>query len=125
MSNFWEELQKPIFALAPMEDVTDTSFREVVAGISSPEYLDILYTEFTSVDGMNHPKGKIRVGERLIVSESERKLLKQKNIRLAAENYLEENDIISAHRFDIIAVVKGEKFEIEHFEDAFYPFDVL
>lgn len=85
MSNFWEELQQPIFALAPMEDVTDTSFREVVAGISAAEYLHVLYTEFTSVDGMNHPKGKIRVGERLIVSESERELLRQKNIRLVAQ----------------------------------------
>ncbi|MEI8114436.1 MAG: tRNA-dihydrouridine synthase [Bacteroidia bacterium] len=85
MVNFWETLQKPIFALAPMEDVTDTSFREIVAGLAIPEYLQILYTEFTSVDGMNHPKGKIRVGERLLVSESEKALLKQKNIRLIAQ----------------------------------------
>jgi tRNA-dihydrouridine synthase len=85
MSNFWNELQKPIFALAPMEDVTDTSFREVVARLADPKYLSILYTEFTSVDGMNHPVGKIRVGERLIVSESERQLLKQKNIKLIAQ----------------------------------------
>jgi len=85
MPNFWDELQKPIFALAPMEDVTDTSFREIVAGISDPQYLSILYTEFTSVDGMNHPIGKVRVGERLIVSESERQLLKQKNIKLIAQ----------------------------------------
>lgn len=85
MSNFWDEIQKPIFALAPMEDVTDTSFREIVARLADPKYLSILYTEFTSVDGMNHPVGKIRVGERLIVSESERQLLKQKNIKLIAQ----------------------------------------
>lgn len=85
MTNFWKTLPKPIFALAPMEDVTDTSFREIVAGLANPRYLHILYTEFTSVDGMNHPKGKIRVGERLIVSESEKHLLKQKNIRLIAQ----------------------------------------
>lgn len=85
MSNFWNELQKPIFALAPMEDVTDTSFREVVAGLADPKYLSILYTEFTSVDGMSHPVGKIRVGERLIVSESERQLLRKKNIKLIAQ----------------------------------------
>lgn len=85
MTNFWKELPKPIFALAPMEDVTDTSFREVVARLSDPQYLHILYTEFTSVDGMNHPVGKQRVGERLIVSESERLILKQKNIRLVAQ----------------------------------------
>jgi len=85
MSNFWETLQNPFFALAPMEDVTDTSFREVIARIADPQFLQILYTEFTSVDGMNHPVGKIRVGERLFVSESERELLKQKNIRLIAQ----------------------------------------
>ncbi len=50
---------------------------------------------------------------------------KQKNMRLAAENFLEENQITLPVRFDIIAVVKGEKFEIEHIEDAFYPFDAL
>ena len=85
MSNFWNELQTPIFALAPMEDVTDTSFREIVAGLADPKYLSILYTEFTSVDGMNHPVGKIRVGERLIVSESERQMLRKKNIKLIAQ----------------------------------------
>ena len=85
MLNFWEKLDNPIFALAPMEDVTDTSFREVVAGISNSKHLHILYTEFTSVDGMNHPVGKIRVGERLVVSESEKALLKQKNIKLIAQ----------------------------------------
>lgn len=85
MTNFWKDLQKPIFALAPMEDVTDTSFREVVARLSDPQILHILYTEFTSVDGMSHPVGKKRVGERLIVSESERQILKQKNIKLIAQ----------------------------------------
>lgn len=85
MANFWESLLTPIFALAPMEDVTDTVFREIVAGVSDPRYLHILYTEFTSVDGMNHPIGKIRVEERFIVNASERKLLKEKNIRLIAQ----------------------------------------
>ena len=85
MSHFWRLLPKPFFALAPMEDVTDTVFREIVAGLADPAYLHILYTEFTSVDGMNHLVNKIRVGERLLVNESERKLLKQKNIRLVAQ----------------------------------------
>jgi putative endonuclease len=48
---------------------------------------------------------------------------KQRNIRLAAEYFVEENQITLPARFDIIAVVKGDKFEIEHIEDAFYPFD--
>lgn len=85
MTNFWNALPKPIFALAPMEDVTDTSFRELVARISDDRHLHILYTEFTSVDGMNHAIGKQRVRERLIVSETEKQILKQKNIRLVAQ----------------------------------------
>jgi len=85
MPNFWQLLPKPFFALAPMEDVTDTVFREVVAGISDPDFLQVLYTEFASVDGLNHPVGKINVGHRLLVSETERLLLKQKNIRLVVQ----------------------------------------
>ena len=48
---------------------------------------------------------------------------KQKNIRIAADYYMIDNDLSIPARFDIIAVVKTDKFEIEHFEDAFYPFD--
>jgi putative endonuclease len=48
---------------------------------------------------------------------------KQHNIRIAAEHFVAEKGIILPARFDIIAVVKGAKFEIEHIEDAFYPFD--
>jgi nifR3 family TIM-barrel protein len=85
MKNFWQEIEKPIMALAPMEDVTDTSFRELVARISEPGCLHVLFTEFTAVDGMNHPIGKKRVAERLVASESERLILKEKGIRLVAQ----------------------------------------
>ncbi|MHA7109346.1 tRNA dihydrouridine synthase [Sunxiuqinia elliptica] len=85
MSNFWNEIEGPILALAPMEDVTDTSFRELVAQLSEPGCLHLLFTEFTAVDGMNHPVGKKRVSERLIVSDSERAILKEKGIRLIAQ----------------------------------------
>ena len=68
---------------------------------------------------------KTRTSDQMAYPEQAVGKSKQKNIRLAAENYLEENDVILPHRFDIIAVVKGDKFEIEHFEDAFYPFDTL
>lgn len=108
MTNFWENLQKPLFALAPMEDVTDTSFREVVAGLADPRYLQILYTEFTSVDGMNHPVGKIRVGERLLVSNSERNILKEKGIRLIAQIWGRKPELF--HR---IAREITEEFEFD------------
>ncbi|MEX2405171.1 MAG: tRNA-dihydrouridine synthase [Candidatus Paceibacterota bacterium] len=47
--NFWEQLEKPIFALAPMADVTDAAFREMFATYGAP---DVFWTEFVSADGL-------------------------------------------------------------------------
>jgi tRNA-dihydrouridine synthase len=68
-----------------MEDVTDTVFREIVMGMSMPGKLHVVFTEFTSVEGMNHPVGRERVSERLIVNNSERKLLQKMGIKLVAQ----------------------------------------
>jgi len=46
---FWGNLKKPFFALAPMADVTDFAFREVVSKYSKP---DVMFTEFVSCDGL-------------------------------------------------------------------------
>ncbi len=85
MDNFWQHIKSPVFSLAPMEDVTDTVFREIVLGISAPAKLHVVFTEFTSVEGMNHPDGRERVSERLIVNDSERKLLTEKSVKLVAQ----------------------------------------
>ncbi|MCE1199973.1 MAG: tRNA-dihydrouridine synthase [Marinilabiliales bacterium] len=85
MNNFWQQLPKPFFLLAPMEDVTDTVFREVVARVSDPHLLPVLYTEFASVDGLSHPVGKKSVGQRLIINPSEKELRREQNIRLVAQ----------------------------------------
>ncbi|QIA07719.1 tRNA dihydrouridine synthase [Draconibacterium halophilum] len=85
MNNFWQDFKSPVFSLAPMEDVTDTVFREIVMGMAAPEKLHLVFTEFTSVEGMNHPVGRERVSERLIVNDSERALLKKLNIKIIAQ----------------------------------------
>lgn len=85
MSNFWKEFSGPVFSLAPMEDVTDTVFREIVLGMAAPGKLNVVFTEFTSVEGMNHPVGRTRVSERLIVNESERDWLQKMNVKLVAQ----------------------------------------
>jgi putative endonuclease len=47
---------------------------------------------------------------------------KQKSIIFAADGYLKKFNIDKESRFDIITIIKsGEKFEIDHIEDAFYP----
>lgn len=85
MNNFWQNFNGPVFSLAPMEDVTDTVFREIVMRMSDPGKLNVVFTEFTSVEGMNHPVGRERVSERLMVNNSERQLLKEQNIKLVAQ----------------------------------------
>lgn len=68
-----------------MEDVTDTVFREVILSVSSPEKLQVLFTEFTSVDGLCHPKGREAVIHRLRVNQTERELLKKSGSALVAQ----------------------------------------
>lgn len=47
--NFWKKLKKPFFCLAPMADVTDVSFRSILAKYGKP---DVTWTEFVSADGI-------------------------------------------------------------------------
>lgn len=47
--NFWRGLEKPIMALAPMDGVTDTVFRQIVCTVGKP---DVLFTEFVPVDAI-------------------------------------------------------------------------
>jgi nifR3 family TIM-barrel protein len=49
---FWEKLNKPIFVLAPMADVTDCAFRTLINKYGKP---DVFWTEFVSADGLAHP----------------------------------------------------------------------
>ena len=46
---------KPLFMLAPMDDVTDSVFRRIVASTAAP---DVFYTEFVNVDGLQSPGRK-------------------------------------------------------------------
>lgn len=85
MPSFWNDLKNPGFLLAPMEDVTDTTFREIVLRLSHPDYLQVLYTEFTNTDGLCHPIGRDKVKSRLLVNSSEQLLLKEKNVKLVAQ----------------------------------------
>ncbi|WP_207695313.1 dihydrouridine synthase [Enterococcus sp. DIV0212c] len=68
MNNFWAELPKPFFILAPMEDVTDVVFRHVVKEAGAP---DVFFTEFTNSDSYCHPDGKESVRGRLVFTEDE------------------------------------------------------
>ncbi|MEI7777135.1 MAG: tRNA-dihydrouridine synthase [bacterium] len=80
---FWQKLKaeasaenRPILVLAPMADVTDASFRRVIAKYGKP---DVLWTEFVSADGLMlaTPEGKAKLMKNLIFTESERPIVAQ------------------------------------------------
>jgi nifR3 family TIM-barrel protein len=85
---FWNKLNKPVFVLAPMADVTDCAFRTVIAKYGKP---DVFWTEFVSADGLAHPKAREKLLIDLKYSEAERPIVAQifggkpDNIREAAK----------------------------------------
>ena len=70
--NFWQDLPRPFFVLAPMEDVTDVVFRHVVAEAAAP---DVYFTEFTNSASYCHPEGKASVRGRLTFTEDEQPIV--------------------------------------------------
>jgi nifR3 family TIM-barrel protein len=74
MKNFWTELDKPIMCLAPMADVTDCVFREIIAKYGKP---DVFWTEFVSADGLAHPVARAKLLIDLKYSEKERPIVAQ------------------------------------------------
>ena len=113
--NFWKSLPKPVICLAPMEDVTDTAFRELILTINSGPHVHVLFTEFTSTDGLCHTEGRENVSKRLFVSKEERKQLKERGIKLVAqiwgadpENFRRAAKFITEHyAFDGIDINMG------------------
>ena len=70
--NFWRELPRPFFVLAPMEDVTDVVFRHVVSEAGRP---DVFFTEFTNTESFCHPEGIHSVRGRLTFTEDEQPMV--------------------------------------------------
>jgi nifR3 family TIM-barrel protein len=76
MKNFWKELKKPIFVLAPLADVTDVAFRRVIAKYGKPH---VMWTEFVSADGLARApeEGRKKLMKDLEYHESERPIVAQ------------------------------------------------
>ncbi|HRH33019.1 MAG TPA: tRNA-dihydrouridine synthase [bacterium] len=71
--NFIDKLQKPFFVMAPLANVTDAAFRQMIAKYGKP---DIMFTEFVSADGLMS-EGRDRLLPDLLFTESERPLIAQ------------------------------------------------
>lgn len=74
IDNFWRDLPRPFFALAPMEEVTDVVFRHVVSEAAKP---DVFFTEFTNTESYCHPEGINSVRGRLTFTEDEQPIVAQ------------------------------------------------
>lgn len=74
MTNFWEDLPKPFFILAPMEAVTDVVFRHVVARAGRP---DVFFTEFTNAASYASEKGIHSTRGRLTFTPDEHPMVAQ------------------------------------------------
>jgi tRNA-dihydrouridine synthase len=71
--SIWTELKQPFFVLAPMDDVTDIVFRQVVAECAAP---DVYFTEFVNVDALQS-KGREVALKRLRLTDTERPIIAQ------------------------------------------------
>ncbi|TAK96401.1 tRNA-dihydrouridine synthase [Patescibacteria group bacterium] len=72
--SFWKKLKKPFFVQAPMDDVTNFVFRQIVARCGRPH---VEFTEFVSADGAAFAVGKENLIEKLKFSQSERPIVAQ------------------------------------------------
>lgn len=102
MKNVWTALKKPILIQAPMEDVTDTVFRQIITKCRKP---DLFFTEFTNVEGMCS-RGRDKVGKRLIFTPIEKPIIAQlwgNN----PKNYFETAKLIKSMGFDGIDINMG------------------
>lgn len=132
---FWQKLakkKKPFLALAPMEEVTDTVFRQIVATLRPAQGHgpDVMFTEFTNVEGIVYAAryaqksvldshfacacgvrlravfAGIPALQRLCFSECERPIVAQiwgKN----PENFYEAAKLIKKLRFDGVDINMG------------------
>ena len=100
--SIWQQLAKPILILAPMEDVTDTVFRQLISELGKP---DLFFTEFVNVDGL-FSEGEEAVKHRLKYVGKEKPIIAQ-IWGLNPENYYKAGRYIHDLGFDGIDINMG------------------
>lgn len=104
-SNIWKKLSKkhhPFFVQAPMEDVTDTVFRQIIAHCSPPH---LYFTEFTNVDSIASA-GRSHAIHRLRFTETEKPIIAQ-IWGNTPKNYFSAAKMIQKMNFDGIDINMG------------------
>lgn len=100
---FWKNLPKPFFALAPMHDVTDAAFRQIIAKYGKP---DVFYTEFASTDGLSNDIGRPKLMHYLNFSKEEHPIIAQV-FGAKSEKFYETTKLVASLGFDGIDINMG------------------
>lgn len=100
--SIWDSLPQPFIVLAPMDDVTDTVFRRIVADCAAP---DLYFTEFVNVDGLQSP-GRKQLLKKLRFTNTERPIIAQ-IWGLNPENYYKTAKELVDMGFDGIDINMG------------------
>ncbi len=99
---FWDKLKKPIMVLAPMANVTDAAFREMIARNGHP---DVTWTEFVSADGLAS-EGKSKLLVDFWYGENERPIVAQ-IFGANPENIFKAGQLIKELKFDGLDINMG------------------
>lgn len=103
-NNFWKKIPKPFFVLAPMLDITDSPFRQIVSQCGKP---DVFFTWFVSVDGLcSAGKNNILIRPNLKITKKERPIVVQL-FGKDPEKFEEAAKIVAKLGFDGIDINMG------------------
>jgi nifR3 family TIM-barrel protein len=101
VKNIWQKMKKPIIGMAPMDGVTDASFRQILAIHGKP---DLMITEFTSVEGICHDA--VKTLRAFIFEKNERPILAQL-FGSTPENFYRSCFLVAELGFDGIDINMG------------------
>lgn len=100
---FWDSLPKPFFILAPMYDVTDAAFRQIITECGKPH---VFFTEFVSTDGLCSEQGRQRLLHHLKFQENEKPIVAQ-IFGAHPDKFTETAKLIQTMNFDGIDINMG------------------
>jgi nifR3 family TIM-barrel protein len=103
MTNFWKDLPQPFTVLAPMENVTDLVFREIVTTLLPKP--NVLFTEFTNVEALTSV-GFEKTIPRLNFNEIQRPIVAQ-IWGVDPESFYKSAKLIQKLKFDGIDINMG------------------
>lgn len=101
VTSFWEQVQQPIIALAPMDGVTDAPCRTMHGIYGRP---DIVLTEFTSVEGLW--RGSDRIFHDFLYTPAERPVVAQ-IFGCQPEYFYKAAHVVCELGFDVVDINNG------------------